>query len=200
MRGLTGGVASGKSTVSKILVELGAVVLDADQIAKQVMEPGQLGWEGVARHFPQVIQADRSINRRLLGDLIFSNPAEKAKLEAIIHPLVLDEIKTVGTNLEKNNKIVFADIPLLYETNSQQWLDEVWLVYVPYEIQLQRLMDRDSLTELQAKQRIAAQMSLAEKRLLADVIIDNSGSIMETRAQVERLWNALTGHNNVRLK
>jgi len=197
---LTGGVASGKSTVSKILVELGAVVLDADQIAKQVMEPGQLGWEGVARHFPQVIQADRSINRRLLGDLIFSNPAEKAKLEAIIHPLVLDEIKTVGTNLEKNNKIVFADIPLLYETNSQQWLDEVWLVYVPYEIQLQRLMDRDSLTELQAKQRIAAQMSLAEKRLLADVIIDNSGSIMETRAQVERLWNALTGHNNVRLK
>jgi len=200
VRGLTGGVASGKSTVSKILVELGAVVLDADQIAKQVMEPGQLGWEGVARHFPQVIQADRSINRRLLGDLIFSNPAEKAKLEAIIHPLVLDEIKTVGTNLEKNNKIVFADIPLLYETNSQQWLDEVWLVYVPYEIQLQRLMDRDSLTELQAKQRIAAQMSLAEKRLLADVIIDNSGSIMETRAQVERLWNALTGHNNVRLK
>lgn len=200
MRGLTGGIASGKSTVSKILVELGAVVLDADQIAKQVMEPGQLGWEGVARHFPQVIQADRSINRRLLGDLIFSNPAEKAKLEAIIHPLVLDEIKTVGTNLEKNNKIVFADIPLLYETNSQQWLDEVWLVYVPYEIQLQRLMDRDSLTELQAKQRIAAQMSLAEKRLLADVIIDNSGSIMETRAQVERLWNALTGHNNVRLK
>lgn len=197
---MTGGVASGKSTVSKILVELGAVVLDADQIAKQVMEPGQLGWEGVARHFPQVIQADRSINRRLLGDLIFSNPAEKAKLEAIIHPLVLDEIKTVGTNLEKNNKIVFADIPLLYETNSQQWLDEVWLVYVPYEIQLQRLMDRDSLTELQAKQRIAAQMSLAEKRLLADVIIDNSGSIMETRAQVERLWNALTGHNNVRLK
>jgi len=197
---LTGGIASGKSTVSKILVELGAVVLDADQIAKQVMEPGQLGWEGVARHFPQVIQADRSINRRLLGDLIFSNPAEKAKLEAIIHPLVLDEIKTVGTNLEKNNKIVFADIPLLYETNSQQWLDEVWLVYVPYEIQLQRLMDRDSLTELQAKQRIAAQMSLAEKRLLADVIIDNSGSIMETRAQVERLWNALTGHNNVRLK
>lgn len=200
MRGLTGGIASGKSTVSKILVELGAVVLDADQIAKQVMEPGQLGWEGVARHFPQVIQADRSINRRLLGDLIFSNPAEKAKLEAIIHPLVLDEIKTVGTNLEKNNKIVFADIPLLYETNSQQWLDEVWLVYVPYEIQLQRLMDRDSLTELQAKQRIAAQMSLVEKRLLADVIIDNSGSIMETRAQVERLWNALTGHNNVRLK
>ena len=72
--------------------------------------------------------------------------------------------------LEKNNKIVFADIPLLYETNSQQWLDEVWLVYVPYEIQLQRLMVRDSLTELQAKQRIAAQMSLAEKRLLADVL------------------------------
>ena len=70
---------------------------------------------------------------------------------------------------------------MLYETNSQQWLDEVWLVYVPYEIQLQRLMDRDSLTELQAKQRIAAQMSLVEKRLLADVIIDNSGSIMETR-------------------
>lgn len=197
MRGLTGGIASGKSTVAKILEELGAIVLDADKIAKELMEPQQPGWTGVTEEFPEVINTDQSINRQLLGRIIFNNLEKRKKLEAIIHPLVISEIKRLGDKFEADNQVVFADIPLLYEIEAQAWLDEVWLVYIPYEIQLARLMLRDNLDKHQAKLRIEAQMPLDEKRLLADQIIDNSGSFSETRAQVGKLWNTLTGHENI---
>jgi len=189
--GLTGSIATGKSTVAAMLRELGAVVLDADQIAREVVAMGEPGWKQVAEAFPDVIGEDGTIDRRKLGRLVFADAQQRRKLEAIIHPLVFERIKTQGQLLEQDNQIVFADIPLLYETNSHTWLDWVVVVYVPQEVQLRRLIQRDKLSEAEAWSRIQAQMSIEEKRKLADYVIDNSGSLAETKVQVDRLWHQI---------
>jgi len=189
--GLTGSIATGKSTVAAMLRELGAVVLDADQIAREVVAVGEPGWKQVAEAFPDVIGEDGTIDRRKLGRLVFADAQQRRKLEAIIHPLVFERIKTQGQLLEQDNQIVFADIPLLYETNSHTWLDWVVVVYVPQEVQLRRLIQRDKLSEAEAWSRIQAQMSIEEKRKLADYVIDNSGSLAETKVQVDRLWHQI---------
>ncbi|NLM70068.1 MAG: dephospho-CoA kinase [Firmicutes bacterium] len=191
MYGLTGSIATGKSTVAAMLRELGAVVLDADQIAREVVAVGEPGWKQVAEAFPDVIGEDGTIDRRKLGRLVFADAQQRRKLEAIIHPLVFERIKTQGQLLEQDNQIVFADIPLLYETNSHTWLDWVVVVYVPQEVQLRRLIQRDKLSEAEAWSRIQAQMSIEEKRKLADYVIDNSGSLAETKVQVDRLWHQI---------
>lgn len=191
MYGLTGSIATGKSTVAAMLRELGAVVLDADQIAREVVAVGEPGWKQVAEAFPDVIGEDGTIDRRKLGRRVFADAQQRRKLEAIIHPLVFERIKTQGQLLEQDNQIVFADIPLLYETNSHTWLDWVVVVYVPQEVQLRRLIQRDKLSEAEAWSRIQAQMSIEEKRKLADYVIDNSGSLAETKVQVDRLWHQI---------
>lgn len=189
MRGLTGSIATGKSTVANILRQHGAVVIDADQIAKEVIEPGADGWIKVKRHFPEAIGLDQRVERKKLAGIIFNNPKQRKLLEGIIHPLVIIRIKAEGQSLENLNRIVFVDIPLLYETDSQLWLDEVWVVYIPQELQLKRLMNRDNLSESEAMKRINAQMSIEEKRKLADYVIDNSGSLDNTKEQVDKLWH-----------
>lgn len=188
MRGLTGSIATGKSTVAKILRQHGAVVIDSDQIAKEVIEPGTDGWIEVKRHFPEVIGLDQKVNRKKLAEIIFDNIKRRRLLEGIIHPLVITRIKAEGRYLENLGKIVFVDMPLLYETNSQLWLEEVWVVYIPLKLQLQRLMIRDNLSESEALKRINAQISIEEKRKLADYVIDNSGSLDNTKEQVDKLW------------
>lgn len=177
--------------MAAMLRELGAVVLDADQIAREVVAVGEPGWKQVAEAFPDVIGEDGTIDRRKLGRLVFADAQQRRKLEAIIHPLVFERIKTQGQLLEQDNQIVFADIPLLYETNSHTWLDWVVVVYVPQEVQLRRLIQRDKLSEAEAWSRIQAQMSIEEKRKLADYVIDNSGSLAETKVQVDRLWHQI---------
>lgn len=191
MRGLTGSIATGKSTVAQMLKELGAEIIDADQISREVVQPGQTGWQQVANAFPEVINPDHTIDRQKLASIIFADKTARARLEAIIHPLVFDRIRAQGELLERQGKIVFADIPLLYETNCQEWLDEVWLVYVPEAIQLQRLMNRDHLSEAEALQRIRAQIPIEIKKQLADRVIDNSGSLWETKLQVDSLWHQI---------
>lgn len=191
MRGLTGSIATGKSTVARMLKELGAEIIDADQISREVVQPGQTGWQQVANAFPEVINPDHTIDRQKLASIIFADKTARARLEAIIHPLVFDRIRAQGELLERQGKIVFADIPLLYETNCQEWLDEVWLVYVPEAIQLQRLMNRDHLSEAEALQRIRAQIPIEIKKQLADRVIDNSGSLWETKLQVDSLWHQI---------
>lgn len=191
MRGLTGGIATGKSAVAKILRELGAVVLDADQISRAVVAPGELGWEQVRKKFPEVINQDGQINRVKLGEIIFNDTKARKNLNSIVHPLVIGEIKSKGKVYEAEQKIVFADIPLLYETNSQSWLEEVWLVYVPQKIQVERLMQRNNINREEALKRIAAQISIESKYKLADQIIDNSLSLAETKSQVVGLWHRL---------
>ncbi|NMB39083.1 MAG: dephospho-CoA kinase [Firmicutes bacterium] len=188
MRGLTGSIATGKSTVAKILRQHGAVVIDSDQIAKEVIEPGTDGWIEVKKHFPEVIGLDQKVNRKKLAEIIFDNIKRRRLLEGIIHPLVITRIKAEGRYLENLGKIVFVDMPLLYETNSQLWLEEVWVVYIPLKLQLQRLMIRDNLSESEALKRINAQISIEEKRKLADYVIDNSGSLDNTKEQVDKLW------------
>jgi len=191
VRGLTGSIATGKSTVAQMLKELGAEIIDADQISREVVQPGQTGWQQVANAFPEVINPDHTIDRQKLASIIFADKTARARLEAIIHPLVFDRIRAQGELLERQGKIVFADIPLLYETNCQEWLDEVWLVYVPEAIQLQRLMNRDHLSEAEALQRIRAQIPIEIKKQLADRVIDNSGSLWETKLQVDSLWHQI---------
>ncbi len=188
MRGLTGSIATGKSTVARMLEQLGAVILDSDQIARDAIKPGTEGWHQVKKYFPETIDAYQEIDRKKLGAIIFNNPKQRRLLETIIHPYVINTIQTQGRNLEKNNRIVFADIPLLYETNCQDWLDEVWVVYIPRQLQIERLMLRDDLSKAEAELRIGTQLPIEKKRRLADYVIDNSGSLADTKKQIDKLW------------
>lgn len=191
MYGLTGSIATGKSTVAKMLKERGAVVIDADQIAKTVTAPGQPGWQGIVEAFPEVITSNQAIDRKKLAAIVFSDQQKRRRLEAIVHPLVFAKIKTEAETVESMGKIAFADIPLLYETNCQAWINFVVVVYVPESVQLQRLMQRDSLTESEALKRIRAQWPIELKRQLADYVIDNSGTLAATQVQVDRLWQRI---------
>lgn len=191
--GLTGGVASGKSTVSRMLAELGAPIVDADLLARAVVEPGAEAYDSVVREFgPDIVLPDGTLDRKALGMRVFADLAARRRLEALVHPAVrarlvarLAELSAVGA------PVAVLDIPLLIEGGLHRGVDEVWLVYVDPDTQLQRLMERDHLTRAAAAQRIAAQLPLADKRAYARVIIDNCGSIAETRAQVTAHWHAV---------
>jgi len=167
------------------------VVLDADVLAREVVEPHTPGWERVRKEFPQVIRPDLTIDRRLLGQIVFGDAEARRRLEAIIHPEVISTMRTQGMALEAKGSIVVCDIPLLYETGSEAWLDEVWVVYTDPETQLRRLMKRNRISEEEALQMIQAQMPLEEKARRADRIIDNSGSLEETYRQVDALWEEI---------
>ncbi len=170
-----------------MLAAHGAVIIDADLIAREVMQSGSDGYLRVVEAFPEAVE-NKVLNRKLLGEIIFNDQEKRNRLNGIIHPLVIAQIKAEGELLAKEKKVVFADIPLLYETQSQEWLQAVVVVYLPENLQLMRLMKRDNLSEAQALARIKAQMSIEEKRQLADYLIDNSGSLQETQKQVDRLW------------
>lgn len=188
MIGLTGGIASGKSSVSNMLRELGATIFDADQLAREVIMPHTEGWEKVAEHFPQTIQPDGQVDRKLLGDIVFTDPKKRTLLEGIIHPLVISTIFDRGYEAERTGQVVVADIPLLYETGCESCLDEVWVVYVDEATQLDRLVKRSGLSPTEARLRIQSQLPLENKRDRADHVIDNSRSLEDTRRQVEELW------------
>lgn len=192
MIGLTGGIATGKSTVAQRLRSLGAVVLDADVIAREVVEPHTPGWEEVKKAFPEVIRDDLSLDRKMLAEIIFTDAEAKRTLEEIIHPRVLAQMRTLGAAEEKAGRIVVCDIPLLYESGSDAWLDEVWVVYTDPQTQLERLMRRNQISRKMAVQMIRAQMPLAEKVRRAHRVIDNSGTLEETYAQVDALWKEIT--------
>lgn len=192
MIGLTGGIATGKSTVAQRLRSLGAVVLDADVIAREVVEPHTPGWEEVKKAFPEAIRDDLSLDRKMLAEIIFTDAEAKRTLEEIIHPRVLAQMRTLGAAEEKAGRIVVCDIPLLYESGSDAWLDEVWVVYTDPQTQLERLMRRNQISRKMAVQMIRAQMPLAEKVRRAHRVIDNSGTLEETYAQVDALWKEIT--------
>lgn len=192
MIGLTGGIATGKSTVAERLRALGAAVLDADILAREVVEPYTPGWEQVREEFPEVIRPDLTIDRKYLAHIIFGDGQARRKLEAIIHPQVLTAMQTQGAALEEQGHIVVCDIPLLYETGSDSWLDEVWVVYTDPETQLQRLMQRNQISQEAALQMIQAQMPLDEKVRRAHRVIDNSGTLEETYRQVDVLWEEIS--------
>ena len=193
--GLTGGIASGKSTVSSILAQAGATIIDADKIARQVVEPGTPGYHDIIASFGRgILFPDGTIDRKRLGDIIFNDANQKARLNAIVHPLVHQETeRTIEQIAAKTpDAVVVLDIPLLLETGMRQTLTEVIVVYVPEHIQLHRLMVRDQIDEQAALARIRSQMPIEEKRRLATVVIDNSGSFEDTRAQAMNVFSRLT--------
>lgn len=185
--GLTGGIASGKSTVSRILRQLGAHIIDADAIARSQMRRGTPVWRAVVEAFgDQILKPDGEVDRKRLGEMVFRDPAKRRLLEEITHPPVIEEIERRIRALPEG--IVVVDVPLLVEAGMVPMVDRLWVVWVDREIQVDRLMKRDGIGREEAALRLGAQIPLEEKAKIADVVIDNSGSIDDTRLQVERAW------------
>ena len=183
--GLTGGIASGKSTVSAFLKDAGAIIVDADKIAREVVQKGLPAWLEIVNTFGQsILLPDGEINRILLGDIIFNDPAQKQVLNQIVHPCVFAETATRLTEIEikKLNAVVILDVPLLIESGMDTGLSDVIVVHVPEPVQIQRLMTRDALTQEQALVRIRSQLSIEEKKKRATIVIDNSNSRENTRS------------------
>lgn len=184
--GLTGGIASGKSTVAKILRQLGAAIVDADMLSREVVAPGHDGWNEIVATFgSEVLQADQNLDRQKLRTLIFNNPDARKQLEAIIHPRVraLAE-QRIREHGEAGYAVVVYEVPLLFEGDLQQWLRPVILVACNVDTQRQRLQQRDGLDAAAAQKHIDAQMSLEKKRRLADYVIENDGSLADLESQV----------------
>jgi dephospho-CoA kinase len=190
--GLTGGIATGKSTVGRLFREAGLAVIDADAVAREVVAPGQPALAEIAARFPGVVGSDGTLDRKALGERIFTDPVERAALNAITHPRIAAAVLAHAEALAARgaDRLVY-EAPLLIENGLHEGMDGVVLVTAAPEIQLQRLMARDGLTDAQARARVAAQMPLDAKRPHARWIIDNSGSLDDTRRQTAAVIDAL---------
>lgn len=191
--GLTGGIATGKSTVSNYLKKLGAVIIDADLVAREVVKPGERALKEIVELFGlDYLKEDNTLDRVKLGDLVFSHKEALLKLNSITHPIIVQRIKDEIEKIKKGEKkpsLLVVDAPLLIETNLHKIVDQVWLVKCTREEQIKRLMKRNNLDYMVALARINAQtMSLEEKANYAHEIIDNSNSREETKKQVNLLW------------
>ncbi|MGE5453900.1 MAG: dephospho-CoA kinase [Methylocystaceae bacterium] len=191
--GLTGGIASGKSTVSRCLAALGARIIDADLIAHQIIEPEEPAYQEIIEHFGQdILDANGQVDRVKLGTIVFKQPDELQALNSITHPHIGSSIRQhIKEAAAAGVEVAVLDVPLLYEVGMDKLADEVWVVWVEPEVQLQRLMKRDNITESAARSRVASQMPLAEKRQRAQIVIDNNGDEADTCQQVTRFYNDL---------
>jgi dephospho-CoA kinase len=188
--GLTGGVGSGKSTVAGMLRELGAEVIDADDGAHAVYAPGTPGFDSVVREFGTSFVRDGGVDRRRLGELVFNDDDARKRLNAIVHPLVREWMADrTAEAAERGAEVVVHDVPLLFENGLEAMYEEVILVYAPAGVQLERLLSGRGVPEDRARAMIATQMPMDEKRRLARLVVDNSGSREDTRQQVKRLWD-----------
>jgi dephospho-CoA kinase len=190
--GLTGGAGSGKSTVAAMFRDLGAAVVDADEAAHAVYEPGTPGYDAVVAEFGLGYVVDGRIDRRRLGELVFNDAGARSRLNAIVHPLVRDWMaQRTADAVERGAEVVVQDVPLLFENGLDRLYSAVVLVYVPEAVQVRRLVEGRGLSDDRARAMIAAQMPIEEKRARAAHIVDNSGSAETTRAQVRGLWKQL---------
>ena len=184
--GLTGGIASGKSTAAAILRRLGAAVVDADELSRQVVRPGNEAWQEIVDAFGPVLLEDQTLDRKKLRKMVFDNPAARQRLESIIHPKVRALAEKSIHELEAAGHVIIVyEVPLLFEGQLQLWLRPVILVACAVATQEQRLRDRDHLTDEDAQQHLDAQMSLAEKRRLADYVVENNGTVDELEQQLK---------------
>ncbi|NLU10100.1 MAG: dephospho-CoA kinase [Tepidanaerobacter acetatoxydans] len=194
--GLTGGIASGKSTVSSLLKDKGAAIIDADEIAKEIMSKGKPVWVNVVNHFgEQILNDDKSdIDRKKLADIVFSDRVKLEALNSLTHPEILKEIKKQLENYKKaGRKVIVIDAALLLESGLDTFVDEVWLVVVDEKTQLERLVMREKDMDFaQALNRIKSQMPLKEKLKYANRVIDNNSSIEETREQIDEIWREIS--------
>lgn len=188
--GLTGGIASGKSTVSEMLADMGAVIVDTDKIARNVTQPGSAALMAMHRHFgDEILTAEGALRRDVAGAIVFSCPAEKRWLEDLLHPLIREQAEEQAkAAIAAGHGVVVFDVPLLFESGWSQWVDEIWTVYVTPEMQKKRLQIRDGFTEKEMMDRISSQWPIELKKDRADVVIDNTGSKEETKRQVENAW------------
>lgn len=181
--GLTGGIASGKSTVSKTLADLGAVVIDGDKTAHQLMEPYQPAWEEIVQKFgSEVLNPDMTIDRAKLGAIVFNDPEQMNVLNSITRPRIIENIRNELEQMKttRPDAVIILDVPLMFEAQMDKLTDQVWVVWLDRETQIARLMERNGHTLEEAVKRIDSQMSMDEKKQLADVVIDNTGSMEET--------------------
>lgn len=180
--GLTGGIASGKSTVSELLSVFGFKVVDADKAAREAVKKGSKGLAQVREVFgDEAIDENGEMNRRYMGDLVFNHPEKRLELNAIIHPIVRDIMEEEKQEYLKQGYNVIMDIPLLFENELENTVDEVWVVYTSESIQMDRLMQRNNLSLEDAKARVYSQISIDKKSRMADHVIDNLGDKLELK-------------------
>lgn len=188
--GLTGGIGSGKSTVSALLADRGAVVIDADGIVREIQAPGGMAYEGIVRHFgPGIVAADGSIDRRALAALVFADAAARADLQRLTHPYVGQVMVERLAAEAAGDHVVVLDVPLLAERGKAAYpVAGVIVVDCPVDVAVRRLVEHRGLTEEEARARVAAQASRDQRLAVADFVIDNSGSFDDLAAEVERAW------------
>jgi dephospho-CoA kinase len=192
--GLTGGIGSGKSTVARMLSELGAIVLSADDFARDAVASGTPGFDRVVALFgPEIVRADGELDRGAIAAIVFSDPDRRAELERVIHPEVRRRIADGVAGAAGTDRVVVVDSPLLIETGDHEGFPLVVVVSASTSTQIARLVAR-GMGEEDARARLASQMPLEDKAEVADVLLDNEGTEAELRAQVERLWADLSAH------
>ena len=199
--GLTGGIASGKSVVSRQLVALGCRLVDADVLAREVVAPGEPAWRAIVEEFGrEVLGPDDQLDRKRLGAIVFADPARRKALEAITHPAILTRRQAILDTWAAAgfDGLVVLDIPLLVEVGAATHVDRVVVVYAEREVQLERLMSRDRFEPAEAERRVGSQMPLAEKVRYAHYVVDNSGTPDETAAQVRAVHAALLAEHRAR--
>jgi dephospho-CoA kinase len=202
--GLTGGIGTGKSTVSRLLAELGAEVIDSDAIVHELQAPGTPLLAAIEEAFgPEVIRPDGSLDRAAVASIVFRDEASRRRLNALVHPAVGRETaRRLEAARARGARLVILDIPLLFETRlagsasrANLGATAVVVVYAPRELQVRRLVERNGYERAEAERRVEAQLPIEEKRERADYVIDNSGSLEETRRQVQALYERLVGRD-----
>ncbi len=192
--GVTGGIASGKSTVARMLEELGAPIIDFDLLSRVVVEPGKEAWKDIVAFFgEQVLNPDKTLDRKKIAEIVFRDAEKRKKLEGHIHPRIYEDFKTQVKELTQKDPqaIIQVVVPLLIEANLQHLFHKILVVYVPEEIQIQRLMERDRIPREMARSILSAQLSIEEKKTYADYVVDNSGSPENTKKQAREVWRKL---------
>lgn len=201
--GVTGGIASGKSTVTKMLEEMGAPPIDMDLLAREVVEPGTPAWKEIVACFGEsVLFKDGTLDRKKLSKIVFKDPEKRKRLEGFTHPRINEAFakRVEEITWRVPDPIILADVPLLFEAGLQQQFHKVLVVYVPPDIQIERLMQRDGISRAAAMRILKAQLPIEEKARRADFVIRNEGTLEETRAQVKEVWKELKKVQGTRCK
>ncbi len=187
--GLTGGIATGKSTAAEYLKEKGARIIDADQISHQISHRGEKGWQLVVDEFgDQILKDNGEFDRDKLGEIVFSDPQKRKKLESLLHPLIIYEMKEQAHQYLKNDEIVVFMAPLLYEAGLDRFCDQIWVISSSEAEQIKRMEKRNNFSREEALNRIKAQMPLAEKEEKADVVIENNSTIADLKNKIDLYW------------
>jgi len=189
--GVTGGIATGKTVVAEMIEELGARTIDFDVLSRTVVEPGKPAWTEIVDYFGEhILRKDRSVDRKKLADIVFENKEKREQLERLLHPRIGEEFTRIVAEYTSRGpeSVIQAVVPLLFETDMQHLFDKVLVVYAPEEVQIERLMERDTIDCQSAAAMLASQWPIEKKKGLGHFVVDNSGSLDRTRAQIEDVW------------